>query len=101
MEKGNTGLPTGMASAEIWVSGRVQGVGYRFFVEAAAQELGLRGYCCNLTDGRVQLQVEGNRKSIEDLIERLWKGPSRAKVTDVQSSFGLHQGKFAGFSIGT
>jgi len=99
MEKGSAGLPTGMASAEIWVNGLVQGVGYRFFVEAAAQELGLKGHCCNLADGRVRVEVEGDRKIIEDLIERLWKGPNRASVTNVQVSFGLHQGRFAGFSI--
>jgi acylphosphatase len=99
MGEGRAGLPVGRASAEILVDGRVQGVGYRFFVEAAAQELGLKGYCRNLADGRVRVEVEGDRKAIEELIDRLWKGPSRASVTDVQVSFGLPQGRFAGFSI--
>lgn len=85
--------------AEIFVSGQVQGVGYRFFVEEAALELGLKGYCRNLADGRVQIEVEGNRKDLEELIKRVWKGPRRAQVTDVQVSFRPAQGKFTVFSI--
>jgi acylphosphatase len=86
-------------AAEIFVSGRVHGVGYRFFVENAAVELGLKGYCRNLADGRVQIEVEGSRKDLEELINGLRKGPSRARVTDVQVSFSPAQGKFTVFTI--
>ncbi|HXC61549.1 MAG TPA: acylphosphatase [Nitrospiria bacterium] len=86
-------------SAEIFVIGGVQGVGYRFFVEDAARELGLKGYCRNLADGRVQIEAEGNRKGLEELIKRAWKGPGRARVTDVQATFRLAQGKFTDFTI--
>lgn len=87
------------ATAEIFVSGRVQGVYYRAFTEQEANLLGLTGYVRNLPDGRVQIEAEGNRKDLEELIKRLWKGPSRAHVTDVLVSFRPAQGKFTGFSI--
>lgn len=86
-------------AAEIFVSGRVQGVYYRAFTEQEANLLGLTGYVRNLPDGRVQVEVEGDRKALEELINRLWKGPSHARVTDVQVSFRPAQGKFTAFSI--
>ena len=48
-------------AAEIVVDGRVQGVGYRNFVERKASQLGLMGYVMNLKDGRVRVRVEGGR----------------------------------------
>jgi len=87
------------AAAEVLVSGRVQGVYYRVFTEQEANLLGLTGYVRNLPDGRVQIEVEGNRRDLEELIKRLWKGPGRAQVTDVQASFRPAQGKFTVFSI--
>ena len=85
--------------AEIFVSGRVQGVGYRFFVEALALEFGLEGFCRNLSDGRVEIKVEGDRNHIEELVRRLRKGPPRADVTDLQVSYRPSGGEFSSFSI--
>lgn len=86
-------------NANIFVSGLVQGVYYRAFTETIAFELGLAGYCQNLLDGRVAVEVEGDKTVIEELIQRLWVGPSRAKVTDVQVTWKPATGKFHGFSI--
>lgn len=86
-------------NAAIFVSGLVQGVYYRAFTETIAFELGLVGYCQNLPDGRVAVEVEGDKAVIEELIQRLWVGPSRAKVTDVQVTWKPATGKFHGFSI--
>ena len=86
-------------NAKILVSGLVQGVYYRAFTETAATELGLVGYCQNLSDDRVAVEVEGDEAVIEELIKRLWSGPPRAKVTDVQVSWKPATGKFHGFSI--
>lgn len=106
MAEGRKGSPAeparpagGQVAAEIFVSGRVQGVYYRAFTEQEANLLGLTGYVRNLPDGRVQIEVEGERKDIEELIERVWKGPGRARVTDVQVSFRSAEGRFASFSI--
>ena len=62
---GVTGL---RSAAEIVVEGRVQGVGYRDFVQRKAASLGLAGYVMNLKDGKVRVRVEGGRDLIEELI---------------------------------
>ena len=58
-----------------WVRGRVQGVGFRWWVRARALELGLVGSATNLDDGRVQVDAEGPRSACERLLELL-SGPS-------------------------
>ena len=65
------------------VRGRVQGVGYRYFVERAAHELGLAGYAKNLDDGRVEVYVTGPAGPISELSGYLSKGPRWADVRGV------------------
>jgi acylphosphatase len=74
------------SAAEILVEGRVQGVGYRAFVERRAARHGLVGYVMNLADGRVRVHVEGERTAIESLLTDLAEGPRLARVerTDVR-----------------
>ncbi len=86
-------------SAIIHVEGRVQGVGYRFFVESAAVEMGLFGYCRNLADGRVKVEVEGSEAAIRKLIDRLKEGPSLSQVTRVEVEWGQRQARFSEFRI--
>ena len=70
-------------AANITVSGRVQGVGFRFFAVDVADELGIAGWAKNLSDGRVEAEVHGVKESVEVMIERLRQGPPGASVTDV------------------
>jgi acylphosphatase len=70
--------------ARIFVSGRVQGVGYRAFTVRAATERGLAGQVRNCEDGRVELEAEGSRDRIVALIEALKAGPPASRVTGVQ-----------------
>jgi acylphosphatase len=66
----------------IWVSGWVQGVGFRWFVRQAARELGgLAGRVRNLADGRVEVEVAGEPERLEALRGRLRQGPPGARVT--------------------
>jgi acylphosphatase len=65
------------------VSGRVQGVGYRYFVLRQADLLGVSGYARNLSDGSVEVVAEGSEAALADLEERLREGPSFAEVTRV------------------
>lgn len=74
-------------AAHIFVGGRVQGVGYRNFAQRQAMSLQLTGYARNLPDGRVEVQVEGDRVAIEKLISHLWQGPIRADVTGLDVSW--------------
>jgi len=65
------------------VSGRVQGVGFRWFVQDRAEELGLRGTVCNRRDGSVEVQAAGERETLEQLLTLLRRGPSASRVDDV------------------
>lgn len=67
-----------------FVRGRVQGVGYRWFVERAAAELGLTGYVRNLDDGRVEVYAAGPAGKLSELSGMLWKGPRWADVRGVE-----------------
>ncbi len=67
-----------------FVSGRVQGVGFRWFVEKHANQLGLQGYTRNLDDGRVEVYAIGTRAQHDDLTAQLRKGPPMSEVRDVE-----------------
>jgi acylphosphatase len=68
------------------VSGRVQGVGFRWFVLRLAEREGLTGYVRNLPDGRVEVMAGGTAESHARLEEALRRGPPGARVADVTSS---------------
>ncbi len=85
--------------AQIMVSGRVQGVGYRAFAARAAPRHGLVGGVRNLDDGRVELDVEGTRAAIEALVHDLKAGPPAAHVTKIMTEWKEATGRFTNFSI--
>ena len=66
-----------------YVSGAVQGVGYRFFVENVANRLGVAGYVKNLNDGRVEVYAIGQEPQLDALKSELKRGPRVAGVKDV------------------
>jgi acylphosphatase len=68
------------------VSGRVQGVGYRYFAERAALRLGVRGYTKNLSDGRVEVYAIGTPAQLDKLREKLTRGPMMARVDRVDEN---------------
>lgn len=80
------------------VTGRVQGVGFRWFVKAEARPLGLSGWVRNREDGAVEGEVEGRDDAIEALVPCLEEGPSSAIVTNVDiteiSDDGQHYKQF-------
>jgi acylphosphatase len=65
------------------VSGRVQGVGFRWFVRQAARELGLAGRVRNLPDGTVEVEVAGPEEALARLRERLREGPPGSRVAQL------------------
>ena len=73
-----------MQAARFWVSGRVQGVGFRFAARRRALELGLSGYARNLADGRVELLAQGEGARIDAFADWLQRGPPMARVDRVQ-----------------
>lgn len=72
-----------MMGKHIFVSGRVQGVGYRYFAKAVAQALNLTGWVRNLTSGEVEIQVFGEEDHIIDYLEQLKIGPPNGRVEDL------------------
>jgi acylphosphatase len=68
------------------ISGRVQGVGFRFFVERWAHQLGLRGYVKNRGDGSVEVYAIGEAESLEELKLHLAEGPRSARVSSLKES---------------
>ena len=66
------------------VRGRVQGVGFRWFVEHEARELGVNGWVRNNVDGAVEVLAIGNEQQLATLKERLQRGPRAARVDEVQ-----------------
>jgi len=90
---------TDQARLHAIVTGRVQGVGFRYFVLDAARELGLAGTVRNLRGGQVEVVAEGERTELERLAAALREGPPAARVTNVQLSWAEPTGRSAGFSI--
>ena len=88
------------AAKRFFVSGTVQGVGYRYFARAAAMRLGLSGYAMNLGDGRVEVYAIGTATALKTLHRELERGPSAASVTGVAEQNAAIDARFAaGFSI--
>jgi acylphosphatase len=80
------------------VQGRVQGVGYRYFVLRQAEALGVAGYARNRPDGTVEVVAEAADEVLSDFEERLRAGPSFAQVENLERSAIASRGD-AGFHI--
>jgi len=87
------------ASLTARVSGMVQGVGFRYFTERVAQEIGLVGYVRNCRDGSVEVVAEGEMEALRHLLRYLKRGPSGARVERVEETWGDHTGRFCAFTI--
>jgi acylphosphatase len=80
------------------ISGRVQGVGFRFFTEASASREGIEGWVRNLPDGRVEVAAQGEAESLGRFERALRHGPPGARVDRVDT-FDDVPGSGAGFSV--
>jgi acylphosphatase len=69
------------------ISGRVQGVGFRWFVHREAAELGLSGWVQNTEDGEVEVLVKGDEKTLDALRDRLYRGPRGSRVDRIEEHF--------------
>lgn len=73
---------------DVVIRGRVQGVGYRFFVLRLANALGLDGWVSNEADGSVRVRAEGRPDALDALLDGLRVGPSGSRVDDVALRWG-------------
>jgi acylphosphatase len=85
------------ARLTIWVRGRVQGVGFRWWIRINALELGLVGVAENLVDGRVRVVAEGNRDNCAVLLERLESPGTPGNVVQVTHRWDQARGGMTGF----
>jgi acylphosphatase len=81
------------------ISGRVQGVGFRWFAHSAAARDGLHGWVRNLPDGGVEAQVEGDAEAVERFERAVRQGPPGARVDDVEVDAIAATGRDTGFSV--
>ncbi len=93
-----------MSSTEIarvsgTVTGLVQGVSFRWFVQKRALELGLTGCVRNYSDGSVGFVAEGRRDALERLLDAVRAGPSAAEVENVETQWSAPTGEFRRFEI--
>lgn len=68
----------------IFISGRVQSVGFRAFTKREASALNVKGWVKNLRDGRVELVIQAKKNNIDKMIQKIKKGPSFAKVENIE-----------------
>lgn len=80
-------------------SGKVQNVAYRDYVQTSAGELGLLGWTRNLSDGTVEVCVQGLPDDLKDFVEYLWEGSLSAKVDSVSIDWRTAKEVFEDFSI--
>jgi acylphosphatase len=80
-----------MAAKRFLVHGRVQGVGFRWFVGRKAEALRLRGFVRNLRDGSVEVVAAGPEPALHELAQALARGPATARVERVDASEFPHE----------
>ena len=81
------------------IVGRVQGVGFRWFVWDAATREGVAGLVRNLPDGSLETVVEGDRDALDRFEWKIWSGPAGARVDHVDREAVPVTGRFHGFTI--
>lgn len=91
--------PENVASLEVRVFGRVQGVGFRYFAHDTARRLQLVGYVTNLPDGSVRAYAEGSGNSLTEFLRQMEKGPTGAHVREARSHWGPATGQYTYFGI--
>lgn len=85
--------------AHIFISGFVQGIGFRQFIKINADKLGLKGWVRNLPDGRVEAVFEGSKEKIEEAISLCRKGPLLSEVKRVNVRWEQVEEKLEDFEI--
>ena len=93
------GLESSPARLRLVVTGRVQGVGFRYAAVDEARRLALLGWVRNRRDGAVEILAEGSRERLEQLAIWSHDGPRGALVSNVSTEWEAPTGEFTSFSI--
>ncbi len=89
----------GMVRKHLFISGMVQGVGFRYSLENTARRLGVTGWVRNMWDGRVEAVLEGEEHDVQKAVKWCHHGPPGAMVTGVEEKDEPYTGGFLGFEI--
>lgn len=81
------------------VQGRVQGVGFRYWTQREAEQLGLRGWVRNCDDGSVQAVFEGESSVLKQMVDLIKSGPSLARVDSCVTEYSAYADEFSDFCI--
>jgi acylphosphatase len=87
------------ATARVLISGRVTGVGFRYFVTSRAEGFNVAGYVRNLDTGSVEVMAEGERREVYDFLMAIRPGPAHAEVTAFQTDWQPYQKQFDTFFV--
>jgi acylphosphatase len=88
-----------MVRGYIKITGRVQGVAFRYYARSMASRLGVKGWIRNVINGDVEVMIEGNKESVTRMIEWCKEGPRMAYVEDLTVSWLPYTGEFLDFNI--
>lgn len=88
-----------MKRLHLKIYGDVQGVSFRYFTKKNAQSLGITGFVRNLPDGTVEVVAEGDRETLEEILDRCEEGPTFAHVQRIDSDWEETTGEFKDFRI--
>ena len=94
MDKG-----TKVVRAHLIISGRVQGVAFRYYAQDIAQNLGVKGWIRNCWDGKVEIVLEGEGEEVKELVDWCYHGPESAVVEKVDMKWEEYRGEFNSFGI--
>ncbi len=83
----------------LYINGMVQGVFFRDSARQVAQSMGLSGYIMNLSDGRVEVVIEGEKEGVDSLVQWCHAGPPRAVVKSVEIHTEPYKGEFDVFEV--
>jgi acylphosphatase len=86
-------------AVHVFITGRVQGVGYRYSTLYQAQNLGITGWVRNTYDGKVEAFFEGDEKAVDEMLKWCQSGPSMAFVSNIDMQRRTYTGEFKDFSI--
>ena len=86
-------------NVHVMISGRVQGVWFRSSTRQKAEQLGIKGWVRNTSDGCVEAVFEGHEELVREIVEWCYHGPPMAKVSNVEVKKQEYTGNFDSFSV--
>ena len=91
--------PKNTLTLNMKITGKVQGVGFRFFVQQQAQKLGINGWVSNKSNGDVEALAQGEKADLEQFIAKVKEGPSFSRVENVSLNWVKEAEQYFGFEI--